>query len=164
MFKKNLRYLAQILNRKAEANKIISQYQARLEKLKEKLNRKPEEIEVAVLVYHDSQFFISSKYHTSHEIFSDIGLNNKVASGEWGHTISLEVLSQYDADVLFIVDYEKKTQSFFLENPLIASLDAVKNNRAYFVDAHIWSTNGPLGVNKILDDLFQYLPKAMQNL
>jgi iron complex transport system substrate-binding protein len=158
-FKVNLRYLAQILEREAQAERILSRYQARLEELREKLSRKPQEIEVTVLAYYGGEFAITSSYHTSHEVFSDIGLINKIAPGDGANMISLEVLSQYDADVLFIMNYDGKPKSFFLENPLIASLNAVKNNRVYFVDAEKWSANGPLGVNRMLDDLFEYLPE-----
>jgi iron complex transport system substrate-binding protein len=158
-FKKNLRYLAKIFDREVKASKILSQYQTRLYELREKLARKPQKIAVTVLVYHGGEFFISSTLHTSYEIFSDIGLISKTAPGDGGYTISLEVLSQYDSDILFIMNYDGKPNSFFLENPLIASLDAVKNNRVYFVSAEKWDANGPLGVNRILDDLFKYLPE-----
>ncbi|MEM6612990.1 MAG: iron-siderophore ABC transporter substrate-binding protein [Cyanobacteria bacterium P01_C01_bin.72] len=159
-FKTTLQYLAQIVDRETKADKVISQYQQRIETLQAQLDRKPEEIEVTLLVYFGGKFAISSQFHRSYEIFSDIGLSNKTAPAEGEQTISREVLDQYDADVLFIMNYEAEPESFFLENPLIASLDAVKNNRAYFVDPDKWSANGPIGVNRMLDDLFQYLPQT----
>jgi iron complex transport system substrate-binding protein len=113
-----------------------------------------------VLIYYGGEFVIKSNCHTSYEIFSDIGLSNKIVPGNGANVISLEVLSQYDADILFVMNYDGKPNSFFLENPLIASLDAVRNNRVYFVDAEAWSANGPLGVNRMLDDLFKYLPES----
>ncbi|NJK52179.1 MAG: hypothetical protein HC936_03940 [Leptolyngbyaceae cyanobacterium SU_3_3] len=75
--------------------------------------------------------------------------------------VSPEVLEQYDADVLFIMNYDDKPKSFFLDNPMIASLNAVRSNRAYFVDTSRWDGNGPLGVNRILDDIFKYLPNNL---
>ena len=73
--------------------------------------------------------------------------------------MSLEVLPEYAPDILLIMDYENNPESFFLDNPIIASLDAVKNDLVYFVDPETWSANGPLGVNKMLDDLFLFLPE-----
>ncbi len=39
------------------------------------------------------------------------------------------------------------------------SFKAVKNKQVYEVDQNIWFAGGPLGANKILDDLFKYLVK-----
>jgi iron complex transport system substrate-binding protein len=159
-FKKNLQYLSQIFDREIEAEKILSKYQSRIKELTNRLNRRPQEIEVTVLIYYGGEFVITSDCHTSYEIFSDIGLSNKIIPGNGANVISLEVLNQYDADILFVMNYDGEPQSFFLDNPLMASLNAVKNNRAYFVNAETWSANGPLGVNRMLDDLFKYLPES----
>ncbi len=130
--------------------------------MQSQLDRKPEEIEVTLLIYFGGKFTISTQYHRSYEIFSDLDLSNKTIPGEGEQTISLEVIDRYDADVLFVMNYSKEPESFFLENPLIASLDAVKNKRVYFVDPSKWSANGPIGVNRMLDDLFQYLPQTQK--
>ncbi|PSB64479.1 iron-siderophore ABC transporter substrate-binding protein [Chroococcidiopsis cubana CCALA 043] len=157
-FKKNLLYLAQLLDKEVEANELLLQYQTRIKKLRKQLSCKPQEIEVTVLIYYQGTFVITKSAHTSHEIFSDIGLTNKINLNS-NEVISVEILNQYDADILFIMDYDGKSKPLFLKNPLIASLNAVKNNRAYFVDAIKWSANGPLGVNRMLDDIFKYLPQ-----
>ncbi|MEM1255625.1 MAG: iron-siderophore ABC transporter substrate-binding protein [Cyanobacteria bacterium P01_H01_bin.21] len=156
-FKENLRRIAQLLGKETEADTVLSQYQTRIDQLREQLDRKPEDIEVTVLLHYGGMFGIPHPEHTSHEIFSDIGITDNINTARTD-AISLEALDQYDADILFIMDYDRKEISFFLENPIIASLDAVKNNRVYFINADTWSANGPLGVNRMLDDLFQYLP------
>ncbi|MEM1255630.1 MAG: iron-siderophore ABC transporter substrate-binding protein [Cyanobacteria bacterium P01_H01_bin.21] len=158
-FKKNLRYLAQVFDKDAEADNVLSQYQNRIDELRNQLDIAPKDMEVTVLIHFGGEFLVTSSYHTTHEVFSDIGLTNKTLSGRGERTISLEVIDQYDADVLFIIDYEQEGESFFLENPLIAALGAVKNDRVYFVDPDKWSAHGPIGVNRMLDDLFTYLPK-----
>jgi iron complex transport system substrate-binding protein len=156
-FKVNLRYLAQIFGKEEEAEKVISQYQARINQLRQKLDRNPEEIKVTLLLRYSGVFGMPHPEHTSHEIFSDIGLQDTINVART-NSVSLEVLPQYAPDILFIMDYENNPESFFLENPLIASLNAVKNNCVYFVDAETWSANGPIGVNRMLDELFKYLP------
>jgi iron complex transport system substrate-binding protein len=151
--KKNLRYLAQVLNKELEADRVLSQYQARIRKLREKLNRQPQEIEVTVLEHHSGSFYLPGSEDAPHEIFSDIGLIHNISDTD-ERQISIEVLDKYDADILFIMDYVGRPKSFFLQNPLIASLNAVKNNRAYFVKAYKWHPGGPLGANRMLDDIF----------
>jgi iron complex transport system substrate-binding protein len=151
--KKNLRYVAQILNKEAEAERVLLQYQARIAKLREKLNRQPQELEVTVLEHHSGSFFLPGSADAPHEIFSDIGIIHHIAPTEDERQISIEVIEKYDADLLFIMDYVGKSKSFLLQNPLIASLNVVKNNRAYFVETSKWHTGGILGLNKMLDDI-----------
>ncbi|BAY67802.1 ABC transporter, iron(III) dicitrate-binding protein [Trichormus variabilis NIES-23] len=43
---------------------------------------------------------------------------------------------------------------------MFSSLKVVKNNRAYVVSQENWRGFGMSGVNKILDDLFKYLPEG----
>jgi iron complex transport system substrate-binding protein len=64
------------------------------------------------------------------------------------------------------MDYDGKPKSFFLQNPLIASLNAVKNNRAYFVETYKWHPGGILGLNRMLDDIFarRYFEVFAKNL
>ncbi len=92
-------------------------------------------------------------------ILTDIGLRHKfVPYGEWN--LSIETINEYDYDVLFIVDVDRKTSSFYFENPIFSNLNAFKNNRAYVVSQENWRSFGISGANKILDDLFKYLPSG----
>ena len=80
--------------------------------------------------------------------------------GDLEPKLSIEEISKYDADVLFIVNVAERQPSYYFQHPMFSSLKAVKNNRAYVVDQETWSAQGILGVNKILDDLFKYLPEG----
>lgn len=83
-------------------------------------------------------------------------------------SISLEALDQADGDALFVwtsesTPEEKQTAQQKWEelqaDPLWQQLNAVQNNRVYFVPSY-WIGSGPLAANAILDDLFKYLIKA----
>ena len=91
-------------------------------------------------------FDIPDLEYTSYEIFPDIGITDNINTARID-AVSIEALDRYDADILFIMDYDRKENSFFLENPVIASLDAVNNNRVYFVNGAF------LGVSRMLDDM-----------
>jgi iron complex transport system substrate-binding protein len=58
------------------------------------------------------------------------------------------------------VNAAERPASFYFQHPMFSNLKVVKNNRAYVVDQEVWSAQGILGANKLLDDLFQYLPKV----
>ena len=54
---------------------------------------------------------------------------------------------------------KEKLSSHF--NGILSSLNAVKNKRAYIVDPYLWWVYGPLGVNKLLDELPKYLLESV---
>ena len=156
--KANLQRLANIFAKEAEAKEVLSEYQSRIDALRQQTGPNPEELEITLLLRYSDAYGLPHPEHTSHEIFSDIGLQDNINETR-SDSVSLEVLPEYAPDILLIMDYENNPESFFLDNPIIASLDAVKNDLVYFVDPETWSANGPLGVNKMLDDLFLFLPE-----
>ncbi|MBW4645802.1 MAG: iron-siderophore ABC transporter substrate-binding protein [Goleter apudmare HA4340-LM2] len=161
LFKENFRYIAQLFGQEKKAEEVLTQYQNRIEKLKERLGKQLQEIEISVIFYYHGVFSTATTGSTCSQIFADMGLRHKTATSlSDSGTFSIEAISKYDTDILFIYNGDNKPSSFYVQNPLIALLKAVQNKRAYMVDPTIWGGNGPLGVNKILDDLFKYLPKG----
>ena len=163
-FKDNLRYVADILGEEARADEILRQYQKRIEKIKKQLGNQLQTAEISVIFDAPSGIWTISKgtYPISH-ILDDIGIRYKsVSHGEWN--LSIENIDQYDSDILFIVDIAKKGERFYFQDSIFATLDVVKNGGAYIVNQENWRSHGILGANKILDDLFKYLPDAMRNL
>jgi ABC-type Fe3+-hydroxamate transport system substrate-binding protein len=55
---------------------------------------------------------------------------------------------------------DDKPASYFLENPLAASLKAAQKQRLYVVEGRVWRAYGPFLVNKIVDDLSKHLLDA----
>ncbi|NJP22504.1 MAG: ABC transporter substrate-binding protein [Hydrococcus sp. CRU_1_1] len=163
-FKEMLRYTAKTLDREEKAEKVLSQYQQRVDRLKERLGDRLQHLEVAVIFYgEDIIYTINDRAKAlPPAVFDDVGLRYKSPSldGNSEPPISIETIDEYDADVLFIVDNAEKPFSFYLQHPLVGSLNVVKNHRAYVVDPETWSAQGITGANKILDDLFKYLPQG----
>lgn len=161
--KKNLLYIAQVFNKEIEAERLLSQYYARIAELQKKLNYQSQNVEVTVLIHYSGNFYLPRPGDASHKIFSDMGLIDNTS--ETFSPISIEILNKYDADILFIMDYDAKPEVFFLKNPLISSLNAAKSNRAYVVEAHKWHPGGILGLNRMLDDIFmnQYFESSLKN-
>ena len=160
-FKENLRYIANILGKEARADEVLKQYQERIEKLKKQLGNQLETAEISVVFDAPSGIWTISKgtYPISH-ILDDIGIRYKsVPHGEWN--LSIETIDKYDSDILFIVDVAKKGESFYFQDSVFATLDVVKNGRAYVVEQETWRSHGISGANKILDDLFEYLPRGL---
>lgn len=160
-FKQNLQYVAELLGQESRADKVLRQYQKRIEELKKRLGNQLEEKEISVIFYGEGYIWTISKsfYPISH-VLDDVGLHHKfVPYGEWN--LSIETISEYDSDILFIVDVDRKGSSFYFENSIFSNLEVVKSNQAYVVDQESWRSTGISGANRILDDLFKYLPRSL---
>jgi iron complex transport system substrate-binding protein len=161
-FKDNFRSIAQLVNRQAVAERVLARYEEKVSKLRKLLENQPQRPEVSVIYYVGGNFQLPASEAICFQLLND--LNVRVKSEFLNQKeyvpLSLEVIDQYDADILFIVDFDNKPSSYFLQNPLIASLKSARNKQAYTVTANTWFPFGPLGVNRLLDELSQYLLKS----
>ena len=155
-FKERLQHFAQIFGKENRAREILDQYEDKIQKLQQHLGKKLETITVSTLYFYDSQIGIASLDLLTHnQILSDVGLQFPQAHQNlqisWG-TLSIEELPNYDADYLFLITADQSLS--FLEQPVWSTLKAVQNNQAYAVT---WDVGGPIGADRIIDDLYTYL-------
>jgi iron complex transport system substrate-binding protein len=159
-FKENFRLIAQLVGREKEAEKVLDQYQKRIIKLRKDLGNRLEGKEISVIVHSWANNFLLPHSKTIYfQIFNDLGIGfNSVSPTQDDFTsINIEVLKNYDADILFMVNTNNKASSYFFHKPMISLLKAVKNNRAYVVAQDVWFCYGPLGVNRLLDEIYKLL-------
>ncbi|MDM9379469.1 iron-siderophore ABC transporter substrate-binding protein [Chlorogloeopsis sp. ULAP01] len=168
-FKERLRYVAQVLGKSDRAEELLNQYQNRIQKLREQLGEKLATKTISVIhLVGAADIFYSYKpdFITYGQILSDVGLqliqkNQKQIE----LTLSIEVLPEYDADILFIMtehlsqDFKSANPDFlsFLQKPIWSKLKAVQNQQVYKVN---WTVGGAMGANRIIDDLYKYLVKT----
>lgn len=158
-FEYNLRYVAKLIGEETKAEEVLSQYYRRIEELRKRLGNQLQQIEISVLFCGEGYIWTAVKgIYPIYDILDDIGLHYK-SSYLGGEYLSIETINRYDADILFIVDVDERTSSYYFQNPMFSNLKAVKNNQAYVVSQEKWRTHGISGANKILDDLFKYLPE-----
>jgi len=155
-FKERLQYFAQILGKENRAGTLLAQYEDRIQQLQQQLGAKLETVTVSTLYFHDSQIFVASlDALTHHQIVSDVGLqftqSHKNLKTPWA-SFSIEALPDYDADYLFLITSDESLS--FLDQPVWSTLKAVQNNQAYAVK---WDVGGPIGANRVIDDLYKYL-------
>ncbi|NJK70403.1 MAG: iron-siderophore ABC transporter substrate-binding protein [Microcoleus sp. SU_5_3] len=158
-FKERLRYFAQMLGKSDRAEELLAQYENRIQQLRQQLGKQIETKTISVIYPSGSGdvFYISRPGFRVHDqVMSDIGLQ-RIQLDQVEHELpfSIEVLSKYDADILFILtDYLATEFREVLRQPLWSTLKAVQNKQVYKVN---WTAGGPIGANRILDDLFKYL-------
>jgi iron complex transport system substrate-binding protein len=163
-FKDNFRLIAQLVNREAAAERVLARYEEKVSSLRRLLENQSQRPEVSVIYYVSGNFQIPASEAICFQLLND--LNVRIKSTFMNKSeylpLSLEVIDEYDADILFIVDFDNKPSSYFLQNPLITSLKSAKNNQAHIVTADTWFPYGPLGVDKLLDELSKYLLSSKQ--
>jgi iron complex transport system substrate-binding protein len=166
--KENFQYIAKLLGQEEKAKEVLKQYQKRIEEFQKRLGKRLKEQEVSVIGYYERNFWATPSFASPFQVLKDIGLPIKsllLEKDDWS-TFSIEVIDRYDADILFIVDSPDSpdtSTSYLSQNPLILSLQAVKNGQAYIVDPKVWTFYGPLGMNLFLDDISKYLLEGKQD-
>ncbi|RUR75925.1 iron siderophore-binding protein [Chlorogloeopsis fritschii PCC 6912] len=165
-FKDNLRFIAQLVGREEKAEKILLQYQERIKELQKILvNNNLYKSKVSILEYLGGNTFELQRGDIIYfQIFSDIGLDmpHKPLNPDDSVLFNIEVIDKFDADILFFVSLNSnKEQLSSRFNGILSSLKAVKNKRAHIVDPYLWWVYGPLGVNKLLDELPKYLLESV---
>jgi iron complex transport system substrate-binding protein len=162
-FKERLRFIAQIFDKEAVAEQVIDQYWHRVEQFKTAMGQRLDVTEVSVLVFAWGMMATPSSELTCSKVLVDIGIRRPPIQQRLANSssdsppLSLEVISEHDADVILLITDRQANTSNYLNSPIWSTLQAVQNNQVYQVDINRWHGNGPLAANLILDDLFKYL-------
>lgn len=160
-FKERLLYIAEVLGVSNRVDDILAQYQARILQLQQQLKKRPEAIEVSYIAIV-GQIFISHRldFTLVNHIFDDVGFRRLAIQQKQKEkylNLNIEFLPKYDADVLFVdSNFLKQNPGTwdFMKHPIWSQLKAFQTGRVYEVN---WGVNGPLGANRVIDDLFKYL-------
>lgn len=162
----NFKLYAEALNKKAEGDALLADFDGRISDFKEKAGDKLNETVSVVRfmagktrVYHHNTF--------SGIIFEKIGIaRNEMTKNTPEDTfvdeITKERLPEADADRIFYFTYEtgdggaNKTEEEWTADQLWKNLGAVKSGQAYKVDDAIWNTAGGIkAANLMLDELYE---------
>ncbi|PIG90497.1 iron dicitrate-binding protein [Gloeocapsopsis sp. IPPAS B-1203] len=161
-FQDNFRYIAQVLNQEKEAELVLNQYQNRIQEFQRQMGKQLQSIEVSVIGISGQNIKSFNEDTVFNQVLDDAGLKRpsiQKNQKERYLELSMEHLNKYDTDVLFVINESHAPLSSYLQHPLWSNLKATQNKRVYEVSQSDWFAGGPLGVNKILEDLFKYLVK-----
>jgi iron complex transport system substrate-binding protein len=165
-------FVAEVLGRTAEAQQIWARYDQRIQALQNALERdtttltKRDPLKVSVFHICCNSLHVDVKNSFNGSILADVGFLRPAGQDiiqEGGiKFISEEVISEIDADVIFIpTDSLDKPSNeklgHLMKNPLWQRLKAVQQGRVYFVDYHVWRGANLYAADGVIDDLFKYL-------
>ncbi|MEM7034629.1 MAG: iron-siderophore ABC transporter substrate-binding protein [Chloroflexota bacterium] len=159
-WEENMRFTGDLLNRSDEVEVLIAQYNERVETLRDLIGN-PSEIEISVVRYFDNsgasglQIQLANAFST--DMLADVGFvrpesqaySAEEATEVYGHavaaTISLEELPLIDGQYLFAWSQAPNAEgdaanegawTALSDDPLWATLEAVKNEQTYQVGGH----------------------------
>ncbi|MBW4642405.1 MAG: iron-siderophore ABC transporter substrate-binding protein [Goleter apudmare HA4340-LM2] len=161
-FQDNFHYISQVLGKEEEAKQVLNYYQERIQKLQQRMGKEVQEMEVSVIAISGQNFKSYNNKVVFNQVLDSAGVKRSLIQlhqKEFVLNLSIEFLSKYDADILFVINESNTQLQSYLNNPIWSQLKAVQNKQVYEVETSNWFGLGPLGANKILDDLFKYLVK-----
>jgi iron complex transport system substrate-binding protein len=163
-WKKVLKSSGEALNRTQEVEVLLSNYQQRVESLKQKLANQGSKPTVSLIYADQSSMSFLLKDSFAGRILQDIGLPRPPLQdkpGTYSQAMSFELIPQLDGDVIFLIPYGDSDSLDYLEqlqqHPLWSRLRAVQQGKIYQVSAELWLSEHIIAANQILDDLFKYL-------
>lgn len=160
-----LRTMGDIMNRKTEAEAWISDFEKKLQRIRDRIDVKIEPGTTALtFIYYEKEILIGGEGGTLGKlIYQDYGFKmpeklKQYADG--GTALSIEAFLANPAEYFFtqMNDDDMATLTELLKDPMFSALPAVKNNRIINVSRDKWNY-GPYRVEEAVDDLIAQMNK-----
>lgn len=164
-WKENFMLYAEALNKKAEGEKVLADWNKRIEEFKAKVGDKAK-TKVSLVRFMPGRVRIYYNDTFAGTILKDLGVARPEAQNkeEFAAEVTKERIPEMDGDIMFYFSYETgdgeatKLEKEWTNDPLWKNLNVVKNNKAFKVDDTIWNTSGGvICANKVVDELEKYL-------
>jgi iron complex transport system substrate-binding protein len=162
-WKTNFALYADALNKKAEGDKVISDFDKRIDDFKTKAGSKLNEtVSVVRFMAGKTRIYYGDTF--SGVIFKQIGIARPATKSKetFADEIGKERLPEVEADRLLYFTYEvgdgaaSKTEQEWLNDPLWKNLNVVKKGNVHRVDDAIWNTAGGVkAANIVVDELYK---------
>ncbi|MCR8980832.1 ABC transporter substrate-binding protein [Brevibacillus laterosporus] len=136
----NLKLMAELTGKQAEADKILSQYETDTQAVKALLKEKLQGKKVAAVRIRGSQVFVYPKdVYFNPVLYDEIGLEvpQQISMAKTQEAISIEQLAEMNPDYLFVQFSTSETQDAkhafedLKKNPVIQNLNAFKQDHVY---------------------------------
>jgi iron complex transport system substrate-binding protein len=151
---------SEALGLEEEGRTVLEEYEARARELRESFGDSPPEI--SILLTSEEYLAVYAGDSFAGTVVLDAGLSFPESVDDLDYEISRELLSELDADAVFVWAFEGTARDSereiraLLEDPLFKRLDAVRRGDVHVVGNH-WIGTGVLGANLVLDDLEKHL-------
>lgn len=161
----NAKILGEIFEKKDEVIKEINEINDKVKEINSYVSEK--KLNALIVMVDEGSlktYGVGSKYGL---IYSDLGfesLDNNIKVSTHGQQISFEYIVDKNPMYIFVIDRgaalgNESTAKTILDNKLIKSTDAYKNNRILYMDSQIWYTaSGGFSTTKsMLDEVWNFI-------
>lgn len=152
--------IGKIFGKEDKAEKVEKDYDQLVEKTKKDLKDKIEGKSAVVLwVTNNSAFMVADTRSSGQLLYKELGFEvpqltkdiSKKATADFS-AVSLESLSQLNADYIFLVNSDSGAAMF--KDPLWSNIPAVKNKQLFEFDGNSsWLYNGPIAYTKMVESI-----------
>lgn len=175
-WKENLELYAQAVDREKEGQKVLQQFDQRVNDLKAKLgDRVDQEVSVVRFMPGITRIYYTDSF--SGVIFDQLGFKRPANQaklfkgdgklGKLAVEVDKELIPEMDGDILFYFTYApegdnevKQLEKEWTHDPMWKNLSAVKKGNVHRVDDVIWNTaGGVLAAHEMLDQLEKIMVK-----
>lgn len=156
--------IGQVFDKEDEAQEVEADYQNAVTDVQNELQDEIDGKSAAVIwVTNNSAFMVAENRSSGRLLYDDLGLEvpelteevSEDAEADWSQ-VSLESLSQLDADYLFLVNSDESAAMF--DDPLWENIPAVENDQLFeFGPESSWLYNGPIAYTQMLEDVKEAL-------
>lgn len=163
-WREQLEAIGKVLGKEDKAKDVEKDYDQLVDKTKTELKDKIEGKSAVVLwVTNNSAFMVADTRSSGQLLYQELGFDvpqltkdiSKKATADFS-PVSLESLSQLDADYIFLVNSDSGAAMF--KDPLWSNIPAVKNNHLYEFDGESsWLYNGPIAYTKMVESIHDVL-------
>ncbi|MGB3309053.1 MAG: iron-siderophore ABC transporter substrate-binding protein [Nodosilinea sp.] len=162
----NLRLYGQALNRDAEAEKLLADWDTRVAQLRQRFTGRDIQVSLVRFLPGAARVYLNDSFPG--QIVQEVGLQRPPSQAEAGFAqeVSFEQIPQMEADALFYFTYTGENDGQapstvtnpWLSHPLWQQLAVVQAGNAHAVSDAVWTTAGGIqAAHLLLDDLEQYL-------
>lgn len=166
-WRKQIETFGIILGKEDEAQKLLSDYEEKVETARGQLAEALGDETAAVIWAVGNQFFLfEQNRHSAEVLYSELGVKQPTLIEELGaaeaaswNPISVEKLSELDADHVFLLALEGEQGIQTLEDSSVwQSTPAAKNGNVHILhDASNWTNKGLIASKKTIDDVIDAL-------
>lgn len=147
--------IARLLGKEQQAEEQLEAYNQEVQQARAQLEQQAANKTAAVVVLSDKEFYTMGHVQGAAVLFGELGVQPHrltPAEEEW-NTLSLEQMSELDADYLFVIKTERYAISELEKNSLWTNLPAVQGGRVFDVESGIWQYSGMISSQLALADI-----------
>ncbi|MDT2820882.1 ABC transporter substrate-binding protein [Enterococcus devriesei] len=152
--------IGKVFDKEDQAKKVEKDYGQLVDQTKKEYKDKIDGKSAVVLwVTNNSAFMVADNRSSGQLLYHELGFEvpqltkdiSKKATADFSQ-VSLESLSQLDADYIFLVNSD--TGAAMFKDPLWSNIPAVKNNHLFeFDNQSSWLYNGPIAYTKMVENI-----------